>query len=170
MKNLDDSILITKVLEDDSDAFNELVRRYWPMAYQLCFQRLRNNAEAEDIAQEAFIKVHKYLGQLKDKTKFTGWFYQIVFQLIVDRSRRRKYTETQQIKLELEENASINSMNKLFVQDALNSLSDDFRLILTLRFYKDMSCEEIAQHLGEPTGTITSRLHRAYQLLKEKLK
>ena len=170
MKNLDDSILITKVLEDDSDAFNELVRRYWPMAYQLCYQRLRNNAEAEDIAQEAFIKVHKYLRQLKDKTKFTGWFYHLVFQLIVERSREQKYRKTQQIKLDLEEKPGINPMNKLFVRDAMNSLSDDFRLVLTLRFYKDMSGEEIAKHLGEPVGTITSRLHRAYQLLKEKLK
>ncbi|MFH1231083.1 MAG: sigma-70 family RNA polymerase sigma factor [Planctomycetota bacterium] len=170
MKNLDDGILITKILEDDPDAFSELVRRYWPMAYQLCFQRLRNNAEAEDIAQEAFIKVHKYLKQLKDKTKFTGWFYQLVFQLIIERSREQKYRKTQPIKLELEEKPSINTMSKLFVRDAMNSLSDDFRLILTLRFYKDMSCEEIAQHLREPVGTITSRLHRAYQLLKEKLK
>lgn len=169
MKNLDDSILITRILENDSDAFSELVRRYWPMAYHLCFQRMRNNAEAEDIAQEAFIKVHKYLRQLKDKTKFTGWFYQLVFQLIIDRSREQKYRKTQQIKLESEEKPSINPMSKLFVQEALNSLSDDFRLIITLRFYKDMSCEEIAQHLREPVGTVTSRLHRAYQLLKEKL-
>lgn len=170
MKNLDDSILITRILEDNSDAFSELVRRYWPMAYQLCFQRLGNNAEAEDIAQEAFIKVQKYLRQLKDKTKFTGWFYKIVFQLIIERGREQKYRKTKQIKLELEENPGINSMSKLFVRDALNSLSDDFRLVLTLRFYKDMSCEEIAQHLREPVGTVTSRLHRAYQLLKEKLK
>jgi RNA polymerase sigma-70 factor, ECF subfamily len=170
VKNLDDNILITKVLEEDLDAFNELVRRYWPMAYQLCFQRLRNNAEAEDIAQDAFIKVHKYLGQLKDRTKFTGWFYRLVFQLIIERSREQKYRKTKPINVELEEKPSINSMSKLFVKDAINALSDDFRLVLTLRFYKDMSCEEIAQHLGEPVGTVTSRLHRAYQILKEKLK
>jgi RNA polymerase sigma-70 factor, ECF subfamily len=170
VKNLDDNILITRILEEDLEAFDELVRRYWPMAYQLCFQRLRNNAEAEDIAQDAFIKVHKYLGQLKDRTKFTGWFYRLVFQLIIERSREQKYRKTKPIKVELEEKPSINAMNKLFVKDAINALSDDFRLVLTLRFYKDMSCEEIAQHLGEPVGTVTSRLHRAYQILKEKLK
>jgi len=139
------------------------------MAYHLCYQRTRNDAEAEDIAQESFIKVYKYLHQLKDKSKFAGWFYRLVLQLISERRRKQKYMATQQLPLDMEGKASINPKDKVLIRDALNSLSNDFRLVLTLRFYKDMSCAEIAQHLGEPVGTITSRLHRAYQILKEKL-
>lgn len=138
------------------------------MAFQLCYQRTGNNDEAEDIAQESFIKVYKYLGQLKDKSKFAGWFYRLVLQLISERRRKQRYM-TKQFPSDMEDKATVNPGDRVFVRDAMVSLSDDFRLVLTLRFYKDMSCTEIAQHLGEPVGTITSQLHRAYQALKEKL-
>lgn len=165
----DDSILISKILEGDADSFKELVGRYWPMAYQLCYQWTRNHADAEDTAQEAFIKVYKYLGQLNDKSKFASWFYRLVSQLINERWRQ-KHIKTQQIRLELEDKPATDPIDKLLLMESLNALSDDFRLILMLRFYRGMSCLEIAQHLGEPIGTVTSRLHRAYQALKEKLK
>ena len=139
------------------------------MAYNLCYQRTRDNAEAEDIAQESFIKVHKYLYQLEDKSKFASWFYRLVLQLISERRRKHRYMATQQLPLDREDKASINPKDKVLIRDVLDSLSDDFRLVLTLRFYQDMSCAEIAQHLNEPVGTVTSRLHRAYQTLKEKL-
>lgn len=164
-----DAILIDKTLEGDADSFNQLVTKYWPMAYQMCYQWTKNYVEAEDTAQEAFLKVQKYLGKLEDKEKFPVWFYGLVSQLIKER-HRKKEIKGQPIRVELEDKKSAQPVDKLLLRDALNSLSEDFRLVLILRFYKDMTCEEIAKHLGEPTGTVTSRLTRAYRALREKLK
>lgn len=164
-----DAILIDKTLEGDADSFNQLVTKYWPMAYQMCYQWTKNHVEAEDTTQEAFLKVQKYLGKLEDKEKFSVWFYGLVSQLIKER-HRKKEIKGQPIRVEMEDKKSAQPVDKLLLRDALNSLSEDFRLVLILRFYKDMTCEEIAKHLGEPTGTVTSRLTRAYRALREKLK
>ena len=166
----DDAVLINKTLEGDADSFNQLVTRYWPMAYQMCYQWTKNHAESEDITQEAFVKVQKYLGKLEDKDKFSSWFYGLVSQLIKERHRSRKIVKEQTIKIELADKKSARPVDNLILRDTLNSLPEDFRLVLILRFYKDMSCAEIARHLREPEGSVTSKLTRAYRALKEKLK
>ena len=170
MKNLDDTILIDKTLEGDAGSFNQLVTKYWPMAYQLCYQWTKNHAESEDITQEAFVKVQKYLEKLEDKDKFPVWFYGLVSQLIKERHRSRKIVKEQAINIELEDKKSAQPVDNFMLRDALNSLPEDFRLVLILRFYKDMTCAEIARHLKEPEGSVTSKLSRAYRALREKLK
>jgi RNA polymerase sigma-70 factor (ECF subfamily) len=165
-----DAILIDKTLEGNADSFNRLVTKYWPMAYQLCYQWTRNHAESEDITQDVFIKVQKYLGKLEDKNKFPVWFYGLVSQLIKERHRSRKIVKEQPINIELEDKKSARPADNLMLRDVLNSLPEDFRLVLMLRFYKDMTCEEIARHLKEPEGSVTSKLSRAYRALREKLK
>ncbi|MEW6027112.1 MAG: sigma-70 family RNA polymerase sigma factor [Planctomycetota bacterium] len=165
-----DAILIDKTLAGDADSFNQLVTKYWPMAYQLCYQWTKNHAESEDITQEAFVKVQKYLKKLDDKEKFPVWFYGLVSQLIKERHRSRRIVREEPIVIELEDKKSPKPADKLLMRDALNSLPEDFRLVLILRFYKDMSCDEIARHLKEPLGSVTSKLSRAYRALREKLK
>jgi len=166
----DDTTLINKTLEGDTDSFNQLVTRYWPMAYQMCYQWTKNHAESEDITQDVFVKVQKYLRKLDDKDKFSAWFYGLVSQLIKERHRSRKVVNEQPIKIELEDKKSAQPADNLMLRDVLNSLPEDFRLVLILRFYKDMTCEEIAKHLREPLGSVTSKLTRAYRVLREKLK
>jgi RNA polymerase sigma-70 factor (ECF subfamily) len=169
---MDDSVLVEQILKGDTKAFGELVNRYWAMAFHLCYQWTRNKQDAEEITQDAFVKVHKYLKRLKNKTQFARWFYQLVLQLIHENYRSRKSHKT----LPLEEkitgasNSELDELDKLAIYDMLNLLSDKERLVLTLRFYRGLSCDEIAQHLNEPIGTITSRLFRAYEKLREKLK
>jgi RNA polymerase sigma-70 factor (ECF subfamily) len=169
VKNPEDAVLIDKTLEGDADSFNQLVTKYWPMAYQICYQWTKNHAESEDTAQEAFMKAQKYLRKLEDREKFSVWFYGLVSQLIKERHRKREI-KGQPIKVELADKKSAEPADKLMLRDVLNSLPEDFRLVLILRFYKDMTCDEIAGHLREPVGTVTSRLTRAYQALREKLK
>ncbi|MDI6732778.1 MAG: sigma-70 family RNA polymerase sigma factor [Planctomycetota bacterium] len=170
-----DKELIDKILQSRcSSGFDRLVKRYWAIAYQLCFNWTKNSATAEDITQEAFIKLHKYLNTLKDRTKFAGWFYHLVIQLIQEHHRRYKNRgggKFQQLHAGLEGGGEdLEITDKLSVLNAMDSLGDDYRLVIILRFYRDMSCQEIAEHLGEPVGTITSRLSRAYKILKEKLR
>jgi len=170
VRNLDDTILIDKTLEGDADSFNQLVTRYWPMAYQMCYQWTKNHAESEDITQDVFVKVQKYLGKLEDKDKFSSWFYGLVSQLIKERYRSHKIVKEQPIIIELADKKSARPVDNIILRDTLNSLPEDFRLVLILRFYKDMTCEEIAKHLREPLGSVTSKLTRAYRALREKLK
>lgn len=122
-----------------------------------------------DITQEAFIKTYEHLRSVKDETKFSNWFYKLLLQLVYQNSRRKKYRKTQNLPDSIGDETGEKEMNKLMIKDAIKNIPDEIGLVITLRFYRGMSCEEIARHLGEPTGTITSRLHRGYQLLKEKL-
>lgn len=169
MENPEDAVLVDKTLEGDADSFSRLVDKYWPMAYQLCYQWTKNHAESEDTAQEAFIKAQRYLRNLNDKEQFSSWFYGLVIQLIKER-HRKKDLNPQTIAGEIADRKSGLDTERLMVRDALDALPEEFRLVLILRFYKDMSCDEIAGHLKEPVGTVTSRLTRAYRALKEKLK
>jgi RNA polymerase sigma-70 factor, ECF subfamily len=86
------------------------------------------------------------------------------------RGRKSQYDAPESIENITEEMTDRKEQSEsLIVREAIDLLPDDARLVLTLRFFEDMSCTEIAEHLDEPLGTVTSRLHRAYQILKEKL-
>lgn len=168
MEDLADAQLVVKAKTGDKDAFGRLAEKYWPMAYYLAYQRTGDAAEAEDIAQESFIKTQKYLMTIREASKFSSWFYGLVLQLTNERRRKKRPIPIAQIP-ELEDGPA-NPLNALTVQEAMNSLPADYQVVLTLRFWQDMSCDEIARHLGEAVGTVTSRLTRAYQMLKEKLR
>ena len=179
----DDAILVRRALGGDREAFGELVGRYERVLGALCRQKLRDAAEAEDVVQEAFLKAYTALDSLKDPERFGPWLYGIAFRAAVDQLRRRgrtgrvlsldRYragggndpadpTEDAHEKAQRREQAER-------VLDTLGELPVKYRLVLTLRYQRQMAYKEIAAHLGEPAGTVANRLHRAMAMLKDRL-
>ncbi len=168
--------LVQLALEGDTSAFGELVDKYWDKITALVYQKLGRFPEVEDIVQETFIKAYNRLPQLRVPGSFAAWLYQIASKLCIDHLRRRKRKNLsldamQERDQQFEKPQKEITVSGLFdyVLEAVGSLPEKYRVIVTLRFMQAMSCKEIAQHLDLAPGTVRNRLFRANEILKRKL-
>ena len=178
-RQLDDQ-LIARTLQGEREAFGDLVRKYQDRLYNGMVQILRNEAEAEDTVQEAFILALTKLDSFRGKSGFYTWLFRIAYNAAITRIRKRKpttslenpATETQ-LQLPSDQPAPESGMVQREraeqLMQALNQLSDEHRHILVLREMEEMDYSAIADILKLPVGTVRSRLHRARLQLKELL-
>ena len=167
--------LVALALDGNTEAFGELVDMYWEKINALVYQKLGRFPEVEDIVQETFIKAYYRLPQLRKPENFAAWLYQIASMLCIDHLRSRKKSVSldamQEKDIQFEGQDEEFTPSELFgeILNVVGSLPEIYRVVVTLRFLEGMSCKEIAQHLGEPQGTIRNRLFRANEILKRKL-
>jgi RNA polymerase sigma-70 factor (ECF subfamily) len=173
--------LVQKALAGDLDAFGELVNKYQSAVYGLAFHLVGNFADAQDLAQEAFIKAFQNLSQLKDYTKFAHWLKQITANTCHCwlRQRQREISRLGFL-YEIDEQSEgghiatpdeiVESKERIqMVRQAMNTLSENNRIVLTLFYMDGLSYGDISEFLGLPVSTIKSRLHHARKKLKEKM-
>ena len=172
-----DKELVLLTLEGDDQAFPVLIQRYWRMVFSLAFRNCRNVVDSEDVTQESFLAALSSLPKLKDPAKFSSWLYGLT--LNTGRSFLRKkartpslpepmYDEAMDQKSTLQE-MTLNERESALM-DAVESLKPIYRIVVELRYVEGLSCEEISQKLNEPSGTVRSRLCRATEMLRRKLK
>lgn len=175
-----DSLWVQRTLAGDPQAFGELVRRYERDVFNLAYRMLNERGEAEDAAQEAFMRAYVNLDRYDPERPFKTWLLSITSNHCIDRLRRRRLTW-----LSLEEplpphpaltsdipgpeEAMLTHERNLLVQEMLTGLSPDYRLAVVLRYWYDLSYAEIAEMLGTTESAIKSRLFRARQALAEYL-
>ncbi|MGQ9848431.1 MAG: RNA polymerase sigma factor [Aggregatilineaceae bacterium] len=175
-----DSLWVQRTLAGDPQAFGELVRRYERDVFNLAYRMLNERGEAEDAAQEAFMRAYVNLDRYDPERPFKTWLLSITSNHCIDRLRRRRLTW-----LSLEEplpphpaltsdipgpeEAMLTNERNLLVQEMLTGLSPDYRLAVVLRYWYDLSYAEIAEMLGTTESAIKSRLFRARQALAEYL-
>jgi len=170
-----DENLIKQVLSGDTDAFAVIVDRYKARVFTLAYRMLACREEAEDISQEAFVKIY---GSLKKYdaglTRFSTWIYRITYNLCVDHLRKRKETAP------LEEDmlaASSKAPEELAVaadsarrlHKAVQSLPEQYRVPLVLFHFQGLSYQEICRVLNVPMSIVKNRLFRARKILRQKL-
>ena len=175
-----DAELVRQALEGERDAFGKLVERHRRTIYALALQRGFQPAEAEDVAQEVFIKAFTGLKALKDPSIFERWLYGIGAHVMADAARARKRRGAEQLGYDEELDsrvvrasappqdrvpASLNEETEEVLR-ALDGLNEEQRLVVTLRYMHGLSPKQIAERLGEPRGTIRSRLHHALTFLQ----
>lgn len=153
------------------------------MAYNIALRVLRNKEDAEDISQEALIKVFKNISSFNMKSSFKVWLYRIVMNTCFD-FKRKKNIVTYSIDkpLENDENEIMheipdntynpdiviqNELESQMLYDSIDSLDDDFRTVIVLRDIQGLSYKDIASVLSCNEGTVKSRLNRARNKLKE---
>lgn len=179
-----DRDLVDRARGGDREAFGVLALRYYRMVSTLAIQKTGHRADAEDIVQEAYVRAFRGLAQLREGSRFGAWIYNITLKLCLDWLRRRdrrdgtvpfddsapahstsgRHARPDGIDLALE--AKDESARLL---SAVGGLPDKYRLIVTLRYVRRLSYKEIAEHLGEPAGTVANRLHRATKMLQDRL-
>ena len=158
--------------------FEERLAECGPLAYRVAHSVLRNDADAEDVAQEALLRAYRRFDGLRDAQRFRGWLVRIVFRLALDRARsakRREVRETEWAQparrpapATAEELAASSEFQAHFDR-ALDALPDKLRLVLLLAAMEGHTLEEVAAMLGLPIGTVKSRLFAGRKKLAEKL-
>ena len=173
----DDRYIIHKCLSGDSAAFGILVDKYKASIYALAYSKLRNFHDAEDITQEAFIKAYRHLRTLRYWDDFPAWLYSITSNLcknwIRSQSTRpdRDFMADQNPDLltRLSMNSYRDGVTRESVHEALNSLPEIYRQVLTLYYFSGMSIREIGGFLRIPPNTIAQRLRRARARMKQEM-
>jgi RNA polymerase sigma factor (sigma-70 family) len=178
-----DLIIIKKVLAGNRNAYALLVDRYKDMAVGLAYNILLNREDAEEIAQDAFVKAYGSLYTYRATAKFSTWLYRIVVNCALNKKKLKKYavvnldTTTQNI-LEEEAGDGLQSMmqqaSKEHIQAALQTISDNERICISLYYLSELSVEEIHAVTGIMASNIKVLLYRGrkslYASLKQRLK
>jgi RNA polymerase sigma-70 factor (ECF subfamily) len=144
------------------------------LAFRVAYGVLRHRQDAEDVAQEAFVKAYRSFSQLRDRERFRAWLVRMTWRLAIDRQRgdrRRMARETSN-----EEITAADTSDELIAREraanlwtAIDSLPDKLRIVIVLAHIEGHDTSEVARLLGVPQGTVKSRLFLARQRLKEQL-
>ena len=154
----------------DERAIRWVLNRYRDRVVRLAAHVLHNSREAEDVAQEAFVKAFRQIGQFRGDSGFYAWLYRIVINLCLDRMRRKSMTS----EMPLEENiahfvaVAPDVENRLSVAQVLDSLTPPMRAALVLREVEGLEYAEIADVLNIPVGTVRSRLNTAREQFRRR--
>lgn len=170
----DDILIISEVLRGNQQAFAQLVERYQQYVFTLALRLAPNREDAEEIAQDSFVKAYRYLADFRQESKFSTWLYTIVQRNAIS-FLRKKQVDTQSIEdKEFAIQDSNNSLHilqaksdKQMINKALALLKPEEASIISLFYLQEQSLDEIGQILGIETGTAKVRLFRARQKLKQ---
>ncbi|MFT5087789.1 MAG: RNA polymerase sigma-70 factor (ECF subfamily) [Candidatus Latescibacterota bacterium] len=179
----DESERIVHIIDGDVRAFGDLVRQYYNLAYSLAYKVLDDPSDAEEITQDAFVKIHQALDSFRGDASLKTWIMRIVMRLSLNRRRDRSRSAWRRLGLhrgeEVELSAPaaqtpeaqyISSEMRTQVRRLVDQLPDSLRQVLILNSFEDLSYDEIAQILDIPIGTVSSRLHSARKKLLHQLK
>jgi RNA polymerase sigma factor (sigma-70 family) len=174
---ISDIDLIDRMLAGDQTAFRLLVRRHKDFAFTVAYRILNHREEAEEVAQDAFMKAFGALADFSRTSKFTSWFYKIVFNTALEAKRKRKMivdeiTDSNALAFAVNDTtiALERRERQKQINQALTQLSPDDVTMITLFYLKEQSLEEIAHITGISNETIKVKLHRARKRLAEQLK
>lgn len=149
-----------------------LLRENAPLAYRVARGVLRNDADAEDVAQEALLRAHRKFGRLRERVKFRSWLVRISFRLALDRlrsSKRRQQREADWVLENARADSGANSEFQRHLEVALEELPKKQRLVLLLAAMEGHTLKDVSALLAIPVGTAKSRLFFAKKTLAEKL-
>lgn len=166
--------------------YEAIVQRYARHVYNVAYRMTGNEADARDLSQEAFLRVYRALRRVEPDAPLESWLYRIVSNLHIDllRKRPRGRVESLDAPLETPRGEFLREMPDpasspeaiiereqldATIQRALGTLSEDLRMVVVLSDVEGYSYEEIAMSLRVPLGTVKSRLHRARQILQQRL-
>lgn len=177
----EDRALVLKAQKGDMEAFEELVARHRDKVYARAFTMMRNEEEALDLSQEAWVKGWQRLAQFQGDSSFSTWITRIVINLCLDELRRHKRQRSESIEALDEETGGVERQMPVVeanptaglesqelrtrIDEAMKKLSDEHRTVLTLHEFQDMEYKEIARVLGCSIGTVMSRLFYARRRL-----
>lgn len=169
----DEAELIAAAKVGDQDAFQQIVERYQGAVYNLAYRMLGTPEEAEDAAQEIFVRLYRQLERYDPTRKFSTWTLAIATNYCIDQLRRRRM---QLVPLENiipwarareagPEAEALGQESRDEVQRLIKELPEKYRAPLVLRYWEDLSCAEIAEILSVPEGTVKTQIHRARKAL-----
>ncbi len=177
---------IKKVKKGDQSAYEDIVSFFQSKIYQHCYRMFGNAHEAEDIAQEAFIRAYVNIHSFDEKRKFSTWLYRIATNLTIDRIRKRK--PDYYLDAEIKGTEGLNMYSQMadqgrlpgeevesmelqrYIHQEISELPPKYRSIIMLRYLEEFSLQEISDILDIPLGTVKTRIHRGREALRKRLR
>ena len=181
---MEEKQLIQQAAAGDAASFEALVLRYQTQVYSLAYRMVGNEADAQDLAQEAFVRSWRALDSFQFSSQFSTWLYRLTSNICIDflrAQKKRKHIsltvlqddEQQQWDMPdhrpLPEEQMIVAQEREALSNAIASLDPEYRQVLILRIVNDCSYQQISEILGIREGTVKSRLSRAREQLRKKL-
>lgn len=183
-RHAEDAKLVADVLAGRQDRFSGLVERYQGRLVNYLFRMLRNYEEANDLAQDVFIKIYQALDRYDPKYKFSTWLFRVAQNAAIDKIRKRRLQLVSMDRPTDDDDdrgwefpsddpdpyADLrNTERGVAIQEAIEGLPWEYRELIVLRHFGEMTYDEIAQLKEMPLGTVKNKLFRARQLLKKSL-
>ena len=180
-KVLTEEMLIEKSKNGDVEAFEELILTYQKKILNFTYRMLGDAGDAEDVAQEVFLKAYRAISGFDGKSSFSTWIYKIASNTAMDELRKRKrrgadknislYSEDEDGEFEIpisdEADAPYTSLRKKEVWRAIEKLNDEYKTVIVLRDIQNISYEEITKVTGLSLGTVKSRISRGRLILRK---
>jgi RNA polymerase sigma-70 factor, ECF subfamily len=175
MVSIDERSLAKRVLQGDRDAFGDIVRLHQQAVFNTAYHVLGNVHDAEDAAQEAFIRAYRFFDRYDLDRPLAPWLKRIVVNVCMNRIETQKPDstldeETTPLPDPGPELQTLSRVRDETIRYELNRLPPRYRLVIELRHFQDLTYEEIAKELKRPMGDVKSDLFRARKLLAERLK
>lgn len=174
MKKSSDSFLVKKIINGDSRAFEIIVERYQNFVFTIVFRILKDREEAEEVAQDTFIKAFNSLSGFREESKFSTWLYKIAYRKALDRLRKENFNENQILKEELKNDFEtvknglelmLQEERSLIVKNAIQQLEPLEATIVTFYYLEEYSIKEIAEVTGVSEVNIKVKLFRSRKVL-----
>lgn len=177
---LSDIELIQQTLGGNQSAYADLVNRHQRFAFTLALRFTKSREDAEEIAQDCFVKAYRSLASFQQQSKFSTWLYSIVYTTAMTKLRKKRvetsYLDNDEKSEQISEqfavmdtNLAENNSRSYYLNQAITQLLPDDAAVLTLFYKSEQSIEEISQVLGIETNAVKVKLYRARKRLKEKL-
>ena len=179
--SLDDSsdfILVQRAKENHSPSVEVLINRYKGMVYTIALNILKNREEAEEVAQDAFVRAFTKLSQFRMDSSFSSWLYRIAYNTAISRTREKKREQSYQDEIKATESFEQQAKafgeleqadRKRYLNQAMDLLEGDDKLILILFYYDGKTVDEIGQITGYSESNVKVRMYRARKKLHEEL-
>jgi RNA polymerase sigma-70 factor (ECF subfamily) len=182
----DEAQMIASILDGDTELYHDLIRPYEHSVYSMALSFMKNESDAEDVAQETFLKAFRNFGQFRGQAKFSTWLISITLNEARGRLRRQSVVRMEILDETLEEAGRVQSALlrewrevpsealerkevREILQEAIRNLSPIYREVLLLRDVEELSIEETAAALTISTATVKVRLHRARMMMQKQL-
>ncbi|MBM3131038.1 MAG: sigma-70 family RNA polymerase sigma factor [Chloroflexi bacterium] len=176
---MEESLLIARAQRGDQSGFAQLVEMYQTPVYNLAYRMLSNVNDAEDAAQETFLRAFAQLKTFRVDQKFATWLLSICAHHCIDRLRRRKFFWLSLEDKVLEEalasdapepdDVALRAENAHEIAQSLERLAPAYRLVVVLKYWHDQSVEEIARTTGDSVSAVKVKLHRARKMLAREM-
>ncbi len=176
IKDLTDYDLVQKCLNGEKEYFSEIITRHKNLVYSVVLRMVNNQEDANDLAQEVFIKVYKNLDKYFPDFKFSTWIVKITTNHVIDYRRKKKYETVSMEEVEYKlisqsspEQDCLEKEERLVLNQLLNNLPDIYKVPIVLYHQQGLSYQEIAEAINEPLSKVKNRIFRGRKILKEEL-
>jgi RNA polymerase sigma-70 factor (ECF subfamily) len=170
---VDEAREIRMAREGDSGAFEKLIERYQGPVFNAAYRIAADYEDAADITQAVFVKVHQKLGTYRTDRKFFSWIYRIAVNEAINFTRSRRRETAIGVLEEVRESDGVDHLGRIardeLIVAALRGISIDYRVVVVLKYFLELSYKEIGEIVGIPEKTVKSRLFTGRELLRRAL-